>query len=122
MTALTEKRHAGGFIISEADGHLSRDNAILKSGQNLEAGTVIAKATSGGQWSQVDDSGSGGLETAAGILYASVDASAGDTPCVVIARSAEVNGHELIWPDASPARDLVEGYAELALQEIIVRD
>lgn len=122
MTTLTEKRHTGGFLISEAEGRLSRDNATLISGQNLQAGTVLGKITTGGKWTQVDDSQSDGSETARGVLYASVDASGGDTPCVVITRDAEVNGHELIWPASSPQLDLVEGYAELALQHIIVRD
>lgn len=40
MTSLTEKTHAGGFLITEGDGHLSRDNKTLITGQNLVAGTV----------------------------------------------------------------------------------
>lgn len=42
MTTLTEKAHAGGHVISEANGHLSRDAKTLISGQNLVAGTVCA--------------------------------------------------------------------------------
>lgn len=36
--ALTETTHAGGFILSEANGHFSRENGVLNSGQDLAAG------------------------------------------------------------------------------------
>jgi hypothetical protein len=41
MTTLTEKLHSGGFLISEASGHRSRDNKVLITGQNLLAATVL---------------------------------------------------------------------------------
>lgn len=41
--SLTETTHAGGCIISEANGNLSREKATLLSGQNLAAGTVLGK-------------------------------------------------------------------------------
>lgn len=41
--SLAEKLHASGFIVSEAEGNLSRDNGVLVSGQNLAAGTVLGK-------------------------------------------------------------------------------
>lgn len=45
MPSTTEKLHAGGFILSEAPFHRSRDNKVLASGQNLLAATVIGIAT-----------------------------------------------------------------------------
>jgi hypothetical protein len=41
--SLTEKLHASGFIVSEGEGNISRDNAILIAGQNLAAGTVLGR-------------------------------------------------------------------------------
>jgi hypothetical protein len=41
MATLTEGRYAGEFIISEQCGTASRDAIIVKSGQNLKAGTVL---------------------------------------------------------------------------------
>lgn len=41
--ALTEKAHAGGFILSEATGNRSKTNGTLISGQNLKAGAVVGK-------------------------------------------------------------------------------
>lgn len=48
MTTKTELLHAGGFIISEANGNRSRDNATLLSGQNLKAGAVVGLITLAG--------------------------------------------------------------------------
>src|SRR4051794_5109645 len=42
--SLTEARHAGEFLISEGDGHQSRDNITVLSGEGkLVAGTVLGK-------------------------------------------------------------------------------
>jgi hypothetical protein len=45
--ALNETTHAGGFILSEANGHLSRENGTLNSGQDLAAGTVLGRLKTG---------------------------------------------------------------------------
>jgi Bacteriophage lambda head decoration protein D len=45
MTTLTETVHAGGFLVSEANGNRSRDAGTLISGQNLVAGAVLGKIT-----------------------------------------------------------------------------
>lgn len=46
--SLTEKLHPSGFIVSEGEGNISRDNGVLISGQNLLAGTVLGKITLAG--------------------------------------------------------------------------
>ena len=43
MTTLTEGQHAGEFIVSENEGHLSREIVTVASGQNLKAGTVYGR-------------------------------------------------------------------------------
>ncbi|HZF19501.1 MAG TPA: head decoration protein [Burkholderiales bacterium] len=48
MTLLSELLHAGGFIIAEQEGHLSRDNGILASGENRGAGTVLGRTVTAG--------------------------------------------------------------------------
>lgn len=45
MTVFTETNHAGGFLVSEADGTLSRSKITVLSGQNLLAGDVLGKVT-----------------------------------------------------------------------------
>jgi hypothetical protein len=43
--SFTETTHAGGFILSEANGNKSRENGTLLSGQNLAAGAVLGRIT-----------------------------------------------------------------------------
>lgn len=47
VTPVTEFFHAGGFLVSESNGHRSRDSGLLASGQYLQAGTVLGKASLG---------------------------------------------------------------------------
>jgi len=118
---LTESIHAGAFLISEEDGHISRDAVTIVSGQNLVAGAVLGKITSGGKYAAYDNNASDGTQTAAAILYAACDATAGDTQATAITRMAEVNGKELTWSDNSPSSDVTAGIADLAVVHIIVR-
>ncbi|VVP61660.1 hypothetical protein PS870_06401 [Pseudomonas fluorescens] len=47
QTPLVEQRHAGGFIVSLANGHQSIDQVLLTEGfGRIEAGTVLADAAS----------------------------------------------------------------------------
>lgn len=213
MTELTEEQHAGEFIVTEANGSLSRESATILSGQNLKAGHVLGKvavgtatgaavsgntgngaisavsagatakagvytanliepAANGGTFSVEDPdgvnvgtavvgtpfagpvnftiadgatdfvagdrfaitvaAGSGkykeynpantdGSQTAVAILYASVDATGGDTEGVVIARHAEVNAEELIWFSGADANQKSAGLAQLKTHDIIAR-
>lgn len=43
--ALTETTHAGGYIISEANGNRSRESGTLITGQDLPAGAVLGRIT-----------------------------------------------------------------------------
>ena len=213
MTELTEEQHAGEFIVTEANGSLSRESATVLSGQNLKAGHVLGKvavgtatgaavsgntgngaisavsagatakagvytanliepAANGGTFSVEDPdgvnvgtavvgtpfagpvnftiadgatdfvagdrfaitvaAGSGkykeynpantdGSQTAVAILYASVDATGGDTEGVVIARHAEVNVEELIWFSGADANQKSAGLAQLKTHDILAR-
>jgi hypothetical protein len=213
MTELTEEQHAGEFIVTEANGSLSRESATVLSGQNLKAGHVLGKvavgtatgaavsgntgngaisavsagatakagvytanliepAANGGTFSVEDPdgvnvgtavvgtsfagpvnftiadgatdfvagdrfaitvaAGSGkykeynpantdGSQTAVAILYASVDATGGDTEGVVIVRHAEVNAEELIWFSGADANQKSAGLAQLKTYDIIAR-
>lgn len=123
MTVQTETGHAAGFLMSEANGNRSRENVTLVSGQNLKAGDVLGKITSGGKYSAYSETNSpAGVGTAKAVLLADCDASAGDTECVVIARDAEVNGNELLYSDTgSPAPVEADAIVDLAAVGIIVR-
>ena len=44
---LTENRHAGGFMVSEAPGRYSRQSILIAANQNLIAGQILGMATKG---------------------------------------------------------------------------
>lgn len=120
-TTLTENPHAGGFILSEANGKRSRENVTIAEGENLKAGAVLGKLTSGGAYAHFDNDASDGTQTAMGILIAPCDASDGAVEAAIIARDAEVLGEELVWADSEDETDIAAGITELASLGIIVR-
>jgi hypothetical protein len=78
-------------------------------------GTVLGKITASGKYVAYDDDGTDdGRRTAAGILYAGVDATSADAAAVMIARHAEVVEAALTGIDAA-------GKVELATAQIIFR-
>lgn len=123
MTVLTEGSHAGGFLVSEANKTLSRSTVTLKSGENLQAGTVVQKQQSTGKYVQYDAGDSDRADGAGSVavLLAAVDASAADTEAVVIDKDAEVNGEELVWADDQDTGDRDAGTAALLAVGIKVR-
>lgn len=105
MTTLTETRHAGHFIQSEANGSRARQKATVASGQNLVAGEVVM--LSAGKLVAHDGllTTDGDVVTeAAGIMFDAVDASGGDVAdSVYVAADAEVKDDALTYPAESTA-------------------
>lgn len=129
MTVLTEGRHAGEFMVSEANNTRSRETGTVVSGQNLVAGQVVQFDNDGKLTAFTAVEGSDGdlVTEAAGILYDNVDASATGanadvTGVAYIARDAEVNGGELTYPtETTDGGEEAHAIASLKLLGIIVR-
>lgn len=121
MPAITEGRHTAEYILSEANGHLSRDTVTILSGQVLNPGEVLGKVTASDKYKVLTPGASDGSEVAAAIAYAAVDATGADKPGVVTARSSEVNGPSLTWPADISAPNKTAAIAALAALGIIVR-
>lgn len=102
---INENPRAGEFLRAEANGTLSRTLIIVASGQNLAAGTVLGKIT-GGNYAAYDNTEDDGTQTAVGILYEAVDATAAATPGVMIDMHAEVCEAALTGIDAAGKTDL----------------
>lgn len=119
--ALTEGRHAGEFILSEANGNRSRDNVIIVSGENLVAGTVLGKITASGKYAAYDNEAGTGIQTAAGILMEATDASGGDVVAAAIVRDAEVIADALTYAVGNSGGDETAAIADLKSLGIIVR-
>ena len=96
MPVLTEGRYAGEFIVSEGNGKISRETITVLSGQNRQAGAVLGEVTASGKYKALDPAAVDGSQTAAGVLYDAVDASAADAEGVAVVRLAEVNAPELL--------------------------
>jgi hypothetical protein len=89
----TEGQHAGEFIVSEANGTLSREVGALKSGEVVKDGQAVDIDT-GKLIAAVD--------SAVGIVVGDHDASGGEKAGVVyIARLAEVKDSLLTLTDES---------------------
>ncbi len=120
MTAFTETVHDGEFLLSEADFTLSRDEITIVSGQNLVAGTVLGKITTGGKYKIYANGDGDGSQVAAGVLLNAVDATDGDKKGVIINDDAEVKGALLNW-GTNDATGITAGTADLLALHIKVR-
>jgi len=125
MSTKTETGHAAGFIISEANGQRSRENVTLVGGVSLLAGQVVSKLTSGsdsGLYTPFNQDGSDGSEDAGGVSINDVDENATSTQEIaIIARDAEVNADELVWPSDITDNEKAAGVVELEALGIQVR-
>jgi Bacteriophage lambda head decoration protein D len=120
-TVKTEGKHAAEFVLSEANGDRSRENANVGASQTIAVGAVLGKLTTGGNYVPLAPAASDGSQTPAGIaLYPLVTAAGESGKIAVIARDAEVNGKLLGWGGAT-APQITAAIASLALAGIIVR-
>lgn len=121
MPTLEERLHPGAFLVSEANGHRSREQGELASGQDLPAGAVVGQIAASGAYAAYDPEATDGSEEVAGILYAGIDASEGAAAAVIIRRDAEVIEDHLTWFDAATEGQITTGIAALAALGIIAR-
>lgn len=114
------------FVLSEGNGHISRDVITILSGSGvLDPGTVLGMVTASKKYvvsPNAEVVGKEGAETAKAVLAYGVDATSADVEAVVIARQAEVKKPMLIV-DASvnDATKLAAKYTQLAAAGIIAR-
>ena len=122
-TSFTEKNYAFEAILSEANGHRSREVVTIVSGQNLKAGAVLGKITSGGKYAIADNHtpASNGSQTAVAVLLEDVDASGGDMPGQILARDAEVKSGMLNYVASATGGEKAAANTALAAVGIIVR-
>lgn len=122
MGIQTEAPATGECIISEANGHYSRESGLLAAG-NLQANTVLGQLDADDSYVQLDPDAdpADGSEGAVAILYAAVDATDGPQPCVVLDSACEVDGDVLIWPEGITEPQKAAAIAELRAAGIKVR-
>lgn len=126
MTTLTNHLRAGAFIVSEGNGHISRDKVTIHGGYTgagvILAGTVLGKITSGGKYTPSPDTGGDGSQTAVAVLLDDVDVTDADVEATIIHRDAEVRASDLLYDSSVDDDDKKATKAtQLAASFIIVR-
>jgi hypothetical protein len=123
MTVLTESRHPGEFLMSEANGQRSRETITIASGAGVIApGSVLGKITASGKYLVSAIGAVDGSQTAAAVSLYGCDATSADQKIAAIVRDAEVNGNILTWhADRDQAAERAAAKADLAVVGIIVR-
>lgn len=125
MSTYNEPLRPLEFLISEANGQLSREQVTLLASQgDLLPGTVMAKITATGKYVPYDDDANGttpGIGIAAGILAYPAANSASDQLVTIIARQAEVKNALLQWEASNDSTEKAAAITELAALGIIAR-
>jgi hypothetical protein len=114
MTTLTQTVHAAEHLLYEANGTRSREKCTVASGQNVLAGRVMAGALTA-------MTAAAGADTATGIIYGPVDASAAAQPGVVNVRDCEVNGDIISFAAGITAPQKTAQVASLLALGIVIR-
>lgn len=94
---LTEKLHAGEFLVSEGEGSISREKVTVLSGQNLGACAVIGALTKAGLTSAFAGTGNGTI----GTLTKAAGAKAGAYKIVCIEPAANGGTWMIEDPDGN---------------------
>lgn len=126
MNTLTEGRHNGEGLVSEANFHRSRDAVVIKSGAGkIAPGTILGKITADGKyWPSTDASvtETAGAETAIAVALYGCDATDADASITVISRDAEWNASTLAYhASVGTAPKKAAKVAQLAAVGIIAR-
>lgn len=122
---LTEGRHAGEFVLSEANGSLSRETVTVTvaATTTLPPGMVMGRITASGKYVPYNNAAVDGSDVAAGVLYAEIK-NAGGAPAdfkgAIVARLAEVRLADLNW-NAQAQAAIDAGVIDLATKYVITR-
>jgi hypothetical protein len=127
MTTLTQPRSTAEFLVSEANGHRSREKGTITVPANttIPVGRVMARITLTGKYVPHDPAGTdNGTRTAVGVLFEAVTNATGgavDHSRTVIVRDAEVVAAHLTYHAAADAPARATANAALAAVGIIAR-
>lgn len=124
MVTLTEGRHPGEFILSEANFHRSRGAGhvavadIVTPGMVVRAGVAATTDTPATYTQLLAATGNAAIGI---VIYGAAPVSGEDIDVALIVRDAEVNGKVLVWPDGITNTEKGAAIAALAVVGIIVR-
>jgi hypothetical protein len=118
----TETPHSAEFILSEANGYGSRDNATIAIGDSVKIGQTLKVVTPATTTAPAVVTGNVTTDTAAdAIAIYAVPVSTVAQNVAVISRNAEVNGNLLYFPGTITATDKNNIAKALAVHNIMAR-
>jgi len=126
MTVLTSPATLGDLLKREFDPNYSRETVTLKSGTAYPLGAVLGRVTADGKYilsPAASTTGSEGAEIANAVLIEAVDATAADTPALVLVRGPVIVADRALVFDASVADAAAQSvkHQQLAAHGIVVR-
>ena len=126
MTVLISPATLGDLLKREFDPNYSRETVTLKAGTAYPLGAVLGRITADGKYilsPHAAVTGSEGAEIANAVLIAAVDATAADTPALVLVRGPVIVADRALVFDASVADAAAQSlkHQQLAAHGIVVR-
>jgi hypothetical protein len=111
------------FVITEANGTISREQVLLGRGPRIEAGTVLGMVTTSRLFVPLNPAGTDGSQNAVGALRnrRAARLNADTRRSVAIVRHADFNGKKLIWPAGITVNQRKAYEAQLAANSVLVR-
>lgn len=95
------RRRAGEHLVSEVNPNMSRKTIVLLGGVVYAAGTVLGQITATKKYAIHDPAATDGTQTAAAVLFAEVDAAAGDKKGVIHRSLCVCLKSLLTWKDGT---------------------
>ncbi len=125
-TPLISPATLGDLIKRESDPDYTRETVTLKAGTAYPLGAVLGRITADGKYTfspAASTTGSEGAEIANAVLIAAVDATAADTPALVLVRGPVIVADRALVFDASVADAAAQSlkHQQLAAHGIVVR-
>jgi hypothetical protein len=122
----TESQWQAEFIVSEANGKLSRDAVIVTvaAAGKLVSGQILGRITATGKWVILDTAAADGSQTGAGFLITELlDNTLGGAPvdfkATALTRLAEVNTAEVLWTKAPAGAPLTAPEKTAAITQLL---
>ena len=127
MPVLTMAPTRGDLLKYELNASYCREAVTLKAGTSYPLGSVLGRITASGKYRLAPAAavtGDEGAETAAAVLIEAVDATAGDSTGLVVARGPAIVSRAALVLDASvdDAAKTAAKHAELSAAGIVPRD
>lgn len=120
-----------GVIVANATVGVAFNNVVkftIADGGNdfavgdfFALGVEITTDALTGDCAAFDQDANDGTQVAAAVAFDNADATAGPVEIVVVARSCQVAGVDLVWPETLDAGELATGIQQLSARGVIVR-